>query len=164
MERRGKGAHGGGTSQVKVWPGVKISHLCEPQPRPDPSLIPTRFPSFPTAHTSVVTALGSFLRPPAPKQKRARSPWSWQNHPSFLSLTHCVISGGSRDVPEPQMSPLSTLGVYCSGMVLNTDAVSDFVPKEGCLTAVGGDGDSGGKLKEGQGATTIHNLPIVSPF
>lgn len=162
-EREGCTGRGIFASKSVVWGKNQPSTLpCELQLFPEPSLVPTCFPPSPIDHTSRVTALGSLCPPPAPtEQERAGGPCHWQNCCSFLSLTYCVILGKSHDVSEPQVSHPNSLGLYSRDRGLNINAVSDFLPKDGFLVAVGGDGDSGGKLRKGSEGGKDHPLPAI---
>lgn len=49
--------------------------------------------------------------------------------------------------------------MYCGVKVLNIEAVSDLLPKGSFLMAVVGDGDAGGKLRQGREEGQDRTMP-----
>ena len=134
------------TNKGVIWGQNKPSAIpCEPQPHPALSLPPMCFRPSPMEHPSRITALGAF-----PTAEEGQGSLELADCHPFLSLTHCVTLGKSYDVSEPQMSLLNARGLSCGVRVLNIKAVSDLLPKGSFLMAVVGDGDAGGKLRQGR--------------
>lgn len=151
----GEEHEGDTTSKGGIWGKNKPSAIpCEPQPHPTLFLPPMCFRPSPMEHPSRITALGAL----STAEEGQGSLELADCHP-FLSLTHCVTLGKSHDVSAPQTSLGNARSLYCVVKVLNIEAVSDLLPKGSFLMAVVGDGDAGGKLRQGREEGQDRTMP-----